>query len=141
MNPVVEPAATEGSLEAPATQFSPEKGGVENVDPECVVLEEVTWPLEEIRNVDVSRSTEEPFAVESDLVQDGRGQHASESEHSVTSSFRNEPHLNELFFQSRKRQKLTSQNRKWSSVNKRGRGKRNGGYAKRELRKEVWLKE
>ncbi len=59
----------------------------------------------------------------------------------VMSSFRNEPHLNELFFQSRKRQKLTSQNRKWSSVNKRGRGKRNGGYAKRELRKEVWLKE
>ncbi len=112
VNAVVEPAATEGSLEAPATQFSPEKGGVENVDPECVVLEEVTWPLEEIRNVDVSRSTEEPFAVESDLVQDGGEQHASESEHSVTSSFRNEPHLNELFFQSRKRQKLTSQNRK-----------------------------
>ncbi len=58
----------------------------------------------------------------------------------MTSSFRNEPHLNELIFQSRKRQKLTSQNRKWSSVDKRGRGKRTGN-AKRELRKEVWLKE
>ncbi len=56
----------------------------------------------------------------------------------MTSSFRNEPHLNELIFQSRKRQKLTSQNRKWSSVNKRG---KRTGDAKRELRKEVWLKE
>ncbi len=71
VNPVVEPVATEGSLEAPATQFPPEKGGIEDVDPECVVLEEVIWPLEEIRNVDVSRSAEEPLAVESDLVQDG----------------------------------------------------------------------
>ncbi len=70
-------------MEAPATQFPPEKGGVENVDPECVVLEVVTWPLEEIRNVDVSRSAEEPIAFESDLVQDCGEQHASESEQSM----------------------------------------------------------
>ncbi len=38
VNPVVETVATEGGLEAPATQFPPEKGGVENVDPECVVF-------------------------------------------------------------------------------------------------------
>ncbi len=84
VNPVVEPAATEGSLEAPVAQFPPEKGGVETIDPECVILEEVTWPrLEETRNVDVSRSAEVPLAVESDLVQDGGEQHASESEQSM----------------------------------------------------------
>ncbi len=83
VNPAVELAATEGGLEAPATQFPPEKGGVENVDPECVVLEVVTWPLEEIRNVDVSRSAEELIAVESDLVQDCGEQYASESEQSM----------------------------------------------------------
>lgn len=84
VNPVVEPAGTEGSLEAPAAQFPPEKGRVETVDPECVILEEVTWPrLEETRNVDISRSAEEPLAVESDLVQDGGERHASQSEQSM----------------------------------------------------------
>ncbi len=81
-NPVVEPGATDGSLEAPAAQFPPEKGEVETVDPECVILEEVIWPrLEETRNV--SRSAEEPLAFESDLVQDGGEQHASDSEQSM----------------------------------------------------------
>lgn len=52
VNPVVEPMATEGSLKAPTAQFPSEKREVENVDPECVILEEVTWPrLEETRNV------------------------------------------------------------------------------------------
>lgn len=82
--PVVETAEAVSRVTAPVAKFPSDSVEAEPVDPECVILEEVTLPhVEETRDVEmeVSGSAEETLAVGRDCVLENEGQLPSELEH------------------------------------------------------------